>query len=72
MDFLDDNERKSPLWVKIEQYLNERLQSLREKNDQPTDHEKTTLTRGGIIEIKSLLSKGKEKPKHNASGVDYS
>jgi hypothetical protein len=71
MDILDDNDRKSPVWQKIESYLKEELQALRERNDIPMYPDKTADIRGEIKAIKKLLSKTKEKPNHNASGTNY-
>lgn len=71
MEILDDNDRASPVWQKIEKYLIDSLQSLREQNDNLMNAEKTADIRGEIKAIKKLLGKTKEKPKHNASGTRY-
>lgn len=45
----------SATWASIEDYLNERLKSLREKNDTELSEQQTARIRGQIAEVKSLL-----------------
>lgn len=72
MQILDENDRKTAVWQKIEQYLKNELIALREQNDNPMDAEKTAGLRGEIRQVKKLLGNCKEPPKHNASGANYS
>lgn len=52
---LDD--LRSPVWRRFTQTLEERLQVLRELNDNPTNSDdKTALIRGQISEVKRLIS----------------
>jgi len=59
---LTDEERQSPLWKKVQVVLEERLQTLREKNDKPSTPEDTADTRGRIAEVKRMLGLGEERP----------
>lgn len=48
---------RSATWRRLTQTLEERLQELRELNDSPSHSpEKTALIRGGISELKRILS----------------
>lgn len=48
---------RSQAWKRLTQTLNERLQELRELNDSPSfDESKTAGIRGGIAELKRILS----------------
>lgn len=48
---------RSPVWRRFTQSLAERLQALRELNDNPTNSiDKTALIRGQISEVKRLIS----------------
>ncbi|HUT87052.1 MAG TPA: hypothetical protein VMX15_03080 [Candidatus Heimdallarchaeota archaeon] len=53
---LSRSESQSALWKLIEGHLEERLLSLREKNDNPADGETTAHTRGRIAEVKDLMA----------------
>ena len=55
-------ERESPLWKKIEKYLDARIDQHRRKNDNDLDDLKTATLRGEIRECKALLSLGMERP----------
>jgi hypothetical protein len=46
----------SALWTRLSAHLNERLQILREKNDNTLDEQQTARIRGEIAEIKRLLA----------------
>lgn len=51
----------SPAWKRLTQTLEARLQELRELNDNPSfGAEKTALIRGGISELKRILSLSEE------------
>lgn len=48
---------RSSTWKRLTQTLGERVQELRELNDNPSfSPEKTALIRGGISELKRILS----------------
>lgn len=48
---------RTPTWKRLTQTLELRLQELRELNDSPSfSAEKTALVRGGISELKRILS----------------
>jgi hypothetical protein len=53
-------DRQSEAWAKISQYLTDRIQALREKNDGPHDPIATAQLRGEIGECKKLLAFGKK------------
>lgn len=55
-------ERESPLWKKIEKYLQDRIETHRRKNDNDHDQLKTATLRGEIRECKALLSLGVDRP----------
>ncbi len=59
---LTREDRASPTWVKLQRYLQGRLQKLREKNDQRLPEDKTAQVRGAISEVKFLLSQGTNEP----------
>lgn len=43
-------------WKILSEYLTDRLQKLREKNDKPLTEENTNVLRGQIKEVKEMLS----------------
>jgi hypothetical protein len=47
---------RTPTWRRLTLTLNERIQELREFNDQPLDERKTAALRGGISELSKILS----------------
>jgi hypothetical protein len=53
---LNDFERTSALWLKIENEINERLETSREKNDANLTPEETATLRGTIKAFKEILS----------------
>jgi hypothetical protein len=53
-------DRQSETWAKIQTYLTERLQTLREKNDGNHDPIATAQLRGEIGECKKLLAFGQK------------
>lgn len=55
-------ERESPLWKKIERFLNDRIDTHRSANDNDLDPAKTAELRGRIRECKALRSIGMERP----------
>lgn len=58
--FLNDVERDSVVWEKIEAHYRQRLDELRQQNDSSLDGIKTAELRGRIREVKRLLSMHKE------------
>ena len=56
-------EKMNPLWLKLDAYLNDRLDSLRKQNDGDLDDGKTANLRGRIAEIKSFLDIATDRPK---------
>jgi hypothetical protein len=54
----------SALWTRLSAHLNERLQVLREKNDNTLDEQQTARIRGEIAEIKRLLALGQPETKY--------
>lgn len=59
---LNDVERQSALWKKLEAYLQERLQTCRKKNDGDLGELETARLRGEIRAIKQLLAVGESLP----------
>lgn len=59
---LTPGEKLTPLWLKLEAYLSNRLQALRERNDSPKSEHETATLRGQIGEVKALLALGKDAP----------
>jgi hypothetical protein len=47
---------RTPAWRRLTQVLEERIEALRQLNDHPLNIEKTSAIRGGIAEIKRILS----------------
>jgi ribosomal protein L29 len=59
---LNEIEKTSGLWKKIDDELNSRLASLREQNDGERTQDETAKIRGRIAEIKTILSWAKADP----------
>lgn len=57
---LEPHEYTSAVWLKIKEYLEERLEMLRRKNDNSMTDVETEKLRGRIQEVKNLL--GQEDP----------
>lgn len=56
-------EQMSPLWQKIDQHLNKRLNAARAQNDKETlDIIQTAKLRGQIATLKSLIALGDTSP----------
>jgi len=53
-------ERTSPLWIKIEQFLTQRIEKSRAMNDAPLTPEHTARLRGEIAALKALARLGRE------------
>ena len=56
---LNDLDKNSAVWLKLEQYLTARLQMLRERNDKNKNEVETAILRGSIKEVKNFISLGK-------------
>lgn len=56
---LDATELQSSTWLKVEQYLSDRIDSLRLSLESDLDPVATTLVRGRIRELKVLLDRSK-------------
>ena len=59
---LDLNDRQSPTWRKLRDHFEQRLQELREKNDNDLDAAATAKVRGAIREVIYLLALGDQDP----------
>lgn len=53
---LSESEKQSPLWKKIKDHLDAKLNTARLKNDGELDEIQTARLRGSIAEIKSFLA----------------
>jgi hypothetical protein len=53
-------ERASSVWIKVDAFLKDRLQRLREKNDRALPPDETAKVRGEIATLKALLRLGRE------------
>ena len=62
---LTREERLSPLWVRLESSLKERLDTARRKNDGALSAEDTARLRGRIAVLKELLELGEQAPTEN-------
>lgn len=67
--FLTQADRDSATWQKLSRHLNERIETLRRKNDNDATPEKTASLRGQIMEAKALLALGDDKPEFNSPGA---
>lgn len=57
---VSDLERRTPLWLALQDHLNTRLAELRAQNDGELSPDKTAALRGRIAEVKALLALGQE------------
>jgi hypothetical protein len=57
---LSSIERTSPLWIKIELFLKERLEKARARNDTALSPDETARVRGEIAALKALARLGRE------------
>lgn len=53
---LNEFERNSSTWAKLEKYIKDELALLRERNDADSDQISTAKLRGRIFELKKILS----------------
>jgi hypothetical protein len=54
--FVKPEDFRAPGWRRLTTLLEERIEELRQLNDQPLSIEKTSAIRGAIAEIKKILS----------------
>lgn len=59
---LDQNDRQSITWRKLNKHLEERLQALRARNDTELDPTATAKLRGEISAVKNILALGEKAP----------
>lgn len=59
---LTESELNSPLWLKLKEHWEKRLQTLRAENDKSLNESDTTKLRGRIAEIKANIEIGNPKP----------
>jgi len=55
-------EKNTAVWLKVERYLDELIETARKKNDAPLNHDETTELRGRIRAFKALKSLGDDVP----------
>ena len=55
-------EKEMPIFKKLIDYWNERLNTLRQENDKPKSDTETAMIRGRIDEIKMLLKLQNDEP----------
>mgnify|MGYP001574846979 FL=1 len=63
---LTEIEKHSAVWQKIMKHLEERLSSLRARNDNDLDERRTARLRGRLAEIKHLLALDQPRPQTDA------
>jgi hypothetical protein len=56
---LTQSERTSPLWGRLEEHLNKRLEAKRRQNDARVPQPDTDFLRGEIAQLKAFLALGK-------------
>ena len=59
---LTQDDLKTPTWQRIDALLNRRIDELRRQNDSELDERQTAAVRGGIKELKRLLSLAEQRP----------
>lgn len=62
LTMLTQEDFKTPMWQRMREHVEARLNHLRQINDQNHDMEKTASIRGAIAELKGLLALDKSKP----------
>jgi hypothetical protein len=62
---LTDAEKISPLWIKIKEHLEERIEKHRASNDKTQPADATEKLRGRIAELNYLRGLDKERPQIN-------
>lgn len=59
---LSEGEKMHPLWARLKAHLEQRLQTLRVRNDRPQTEFGTATLRGQIKELKAFIALGKDRP----------
>lgn len=59
---LSPAERAQPVWRRLVEYMEQRLQVMREQNDFPADPDATATLRGRIAFAKEIIGLGKDPP----------
>jgi hypothetical protein len=62
---LTDTEKASPLWIKIKEHIEERIEKHRSSNDKTQPADATEKLRGKIAELNYLRNLDKERPQIN-------
>lgn len=62
---LDIADRNSATWAKIKQHMEARMDLLAKRNEGDHDERRTNRIRGGIAELRYLISLGDERMKEN-------
>lgn len=62
MAILTEADRHSPVWLKLEKYLEDELRKARLRNDGDLNSEETARLRGKISMLKVLLDLDKQGP----------
>lgn len=68
---LDDLERASAAWLKLEKHLHSRIDALRRMNDTSRDPAATEKIRGRIAELKDLLAQVRPAPASIAEDLEH-
>lgn len=59
---LEPHEVTSPLWLRLKEYMELRLETARRKNDKDNDERRTARLRGSIAELKHLVTLDQPAP----------
>ena len=59
---LTDQDRKSAVWLRVQEYVTEQIDVCRRKNDGDLDQFATASLRGEIRALKKILSLGESPP----------
>lgn len=62
MQLITPQERDTALWRKVRKHIEERIVSLRARNDKDRSERETAVLRGAIGELKSILSIDQDIP----------
>ena len=65
---LTHEERRSPVWQRLLEHLDERIQALRAQNDGPKDEAATAHLRGQIAAFKALQALNADRPTQEPTG----
>jgi hypothetical protein len=59
---LTDNDKSTPLWLRLKAHLEERLAAARVRNDMPLPENDTAMLRGEIKALKRFIALGDARP----------